>query len=68
MAGDAPGLQNQCGARKGPGWVRFPFTSAISWSEPLQPRVRVGSSARAVFWGRSRSTGLGTVTTRRGSK
>ena len=26
----APGLQNQCGAFNSPGWVRFPFTSAIS--------------------------------------
>lgn len=29
MPGGAPGLQNQCWVRKGPGWVRFPFTSAI---------------------------------------
>ena len=29
MPGGAPGLQNQCGACESPGWVRFPFTSAI---------------------------------------
>ncbi len=29
MSGGAPGLQNQCGVRKGSRWVRFPFTSAI---------------------------------------
>ena|GEM_PF-2182915 len=29
MPGGAPGLQNQRGVRKGPRWVRFPFTSAI---------------------------------------
>jgi hypothetical protein len=32
VSGDAPGLQNQCGVRKGPRWVRFPFASAIFYS------------------------------------
>ena len=33
MSGGAPGLQNQCGVRKGPGWVRFPFASAIFFTK-----------------------------------
>ena len=28
----APGLQNQCGARQSPRWVRFPCTSATKFS------------------------------------
>ena len=40
MAGAAPGLQNQCGARKGPGWVRFPFASALGAQVVLQHNMR----------------------------
>gem|GEM_PF-1406144 len=39
MSGDAPGLQNQCGARKSSGWVRFPFASATSRLKGARARI-----------------------------
>jgi hypothetical protein len=53
VPGGAPGLQNQCWALTSPGWVRFPFTSAIFLPEqrPMWRSILRALSSVVLFSG-----------------